>query len=112
MAELKMLAFDLGASNGRAVYGVWKGENLKIKEIHRFENEPVTVRGKLYWDVLRIFYEMKNSMRICMGQGLEFDSIGVSSWGNTIGLYDGNGDLLANQYHYTDGSVSKTEGDF
>lgn len=44
MAELKMLAFDLGASNGRAVYGVWKEENLKIKEIHRFENEPVTVR--------------------------------------------------------------------
>ncbi len=31
MAELKMLAFDLGASNGRAVYGVWKEENLKIK---------------------------------------------------------------------------------
>lgn len=112
MAELKMLAFDLGASNGRAVYGVWKGENLKIKEIHRFENEPVTVRGKLYWDVLRIFYEMKNSMRICMGQGLEFDSIGVSSWGNTIGLFDGNGDLLANPYNYRDGSVSKTEGDF
>ena len=33
-----LLAFDLGASNGRAILGQFDGEKLTMRELHRFEN--------------------------------------------------------------------------
>ena len=38
----RVLAFDLGASSGRAVLAEYAGEKIKYKEIHRFENMPVS----------------------------------------------------------------------
>ena len=43
----KVLAFDFGASSGRAVLACICEGKLKIKEIHRFKNEPVTVNGRI-----------------------------------------------------------------
>ncbi len=107
-----MLAFDLGASNGRAVYGKLSDGCLKSREIHRFSNEPVWAGGKLYWDVLRLFHEMKAGIRKCCEEGLKVDCMGLNSWGNTIGMFDKQGDLIGNPYHYRDGRVEKTMGEF
>ena len=52
---MKALAFDFGASSGRAILGIYDGKELKMEEIHRFSNDPVTVNGTFYWDVLRLF---------------------------------------------------------
>ena len=41
-APVKMLAFDLGASSGRAMLGIYEKGRLSIEEIHRFPNEPVS----------------------------------------------------------------------
>ena len=38
---VKLLAFDLGATSGRAVIGHFSGEKLTLEEIHRFPNTPV-----------------------------------------------------------------------
>ena len=43
----RVLAFDLGASSGRAVLAEYAGEEIKYKEIHRFENMPVSENGTL-----------------------------------------------------------------
>lgn len=59
----KVLAFDFGASSGRAVLACVCEGRLKIKEIHRFKNEPVTVNGRMYWDILRLFHEIKTALR-------------------------------------------------
>ena len=56
------LAFDLGASSGRGIVGAFDGEKLTLKEIHRFSNDPVVVRGSMYWDVLRLFFEIKTGI--------------------------------------------------
>ena len=56
---MKALAFDFGASSGRAILGIYDGKELKMEEIHRFSNDPVTVNGTFYWDVLRLFFEIK-----------------------------------------------------
>ena len=45
MAELKMLAIDLGASSGRGIIGKFDGKKFTLEENHRFPSEPVTIAG-------------------------------------------------------------------
>ncbi len=101
----KVLAFDFGASSGRAIIGSFDGEKITLKEVHRFTNDPVELGGTLYWDVLRLFYEIKQGIvkaKIAGG----FDSIGIDTWGVDFGLIDKNGRLLENPVHYRDKRTS------
>ncbi len=97
----QVLAFDLGASGGRAVLGCYDGSRLKLKEVHRFVNEPVSCGGHLYWDVLRLLHEIKIGLKKAHEMG-GFDSIGIDTWGVDYGLLDKRGNLLANPLHYRD----------
>ena len=38
-----MIAFDLGASNGRAILGRFDGEKITMQELHRFENNYIEI---------------------------------------------------------------------
>lgn len=97
----KVIAFDLGASSGRAMVGELSDNKITIKEIHRFLNEPVLVRGTLYWDILRLFHEMKVGLVKARVEG-EIISLGVDTWGVDFGLLDEAGRLLENPVHYRD----------
>ncbi|MEG2080281.1 MAG: FGGY family carbohydrate kinase, partial [Oscillospiraceae bacterium] len=101
MNNKNMLAFDFGASSGRAMLGTFDGEKIKIEEIHRFSNDPVMFRGTMYWDVLRLFFEMKQGL-IKAKQTAKIDSIGIDTWGVDFGLLDKSGRLLENPVHYRD----------
>ena len=100
--KLHLLGFDYGASNGRAILGVFDGKKLEISEIHRFPNEPVQMGDRLYWDFPRLFAEMRRGLLKCAQAGIEPDVIGVDTWGVDFGLLDGNGRLLGNPVHYRD----------
>ena len=103
MAELKMLAIDLGASSGRGIVGKFDGEKLTLEENHRFDNDPVINAGSFNWDILRIYHEIKNSIRKCaLSEDKDIASIGIDTWGVDYGFLDKNGKLLANPYHYRD----------
>ena len=41
----KYLAFDLGASSGRAIIGTIEAGKLSLEEVHRFKNGPVEKDG-------------------------------------------------------------------
>ena len=41
VAKLNLMAYDLGASSGRAMLGEFDGKKIEISELHRFLNEPV-----------------------------------------------------------------------
>ena len=102
------LAFDLGASSGRAVLGIFESDKLRLKEIHRFINKPINLLGTLYWNILNIFDEIKNSLSIYSQEyGKILNSIGVDTWGVDFGLIGKDGKLLSNPVHYRD---SRTEG--
>lgn len=97
----RVLAFDFGASSGRAMIGAFDGENIQLEEIHRFSNDPVSLNGTLYWDVLRLFYEIKQGM-LKAHNGGGFDSIGIDTWGVDFGLLDSQGNIMENPIHYRD----------
>ncbi len=97
----RVLAFDFGASNGRALLGTYEDGKLNLKELHRFSNDPVNIRGTLYWDVLRLFHEIKTGITKAVLDG-GFDSIGIDTWAVDFGLLDKNGELLQNPVHYRD----------
>lgn len=97
----KVLAFDFGASSGRAIIASFENGKISLQEVHRFSNDPVKVNGTLYWDVLRLFHEIKQGIvkaKIAGG----FDSIGIDTWGVDFGLIDKEGRLLENPIHYRD----------
>lgn len=106
------LAFDLGASNGRAVIGEFDGLRLTIKEIHRFLNPPVNVGRRLHWDILRLYHEMKQGiLKVKHLEYTNLKSMAIDAWGFDFGLLGSQGELLGNPYHYrdpqTDGMVEE-----
>jgi sugar (pentulose or hexulose) kinase len=101
-ATANYLAFDLGASSGRAMLGRFDGRRLELVELHRFENGPMAMRGALYWDALRLFEEIKTGLRRCTRDGLTLDAVGIDTWGVDFGLLAAGGELLAAPRHYRD----------
>ena len=102
----RVLTFDFGASSGRAMIATLEGGKIELKEIHRFSNDAVTVGDTLYWDVLRLFFEIKQGITKATLDG-GFDAIGIDTWGVDFGIIDKNGKLLSNPVHYRD---ARTEG--
>jgi rhamnulokinase len=108
------LAFDLGASSGRALLGSWNGAQFTIEELHRFENNPVDLLGSLHWDALRLWGELKAGMaRYAATHSAPLSGIGIDTWGVDYGLIDRRGRLISNPYNYrdprTDGMVERVD---
>jgi rhamnulokinase len=102
MANLRLLALDLGAESGRALVGTFDGSTLALEEAHRFPNVPVRLHDTLYWDFLRLFDEVQNGIRAACTPSGELASVGIDTWGVDFGLVDSRGRLLANPVHYRD----------
>ncbi len=106
----KFIAFDLGAESGRALVGLLDKRNnrLSCEEIYRFANDPVEINGHLYWNVLSLYANIIEGLKVYASKfGDELDGIGVDTWGVDYGLLDKKGNLLSNPYHYRD---AKNEG--
>jgi rhamnulokinase len=102
------IAVDLGASNGRVLVGEWDGVRFGLRELHRFPNGPYNVMGRMHWDVLQLWGEIKKGLaRYSMEFPTPPAGIGVDTWGVDFGLFDQAGQLLGNPVHYRD---SRTDG--
>ncbi|MCZ8518511.1 MULTISPECIES: rhamnulokinase [Paenibacillus] len=99
---MSILAFDLGASSGRALLGRLTGGKIEVEEIHRFGNDPVATCSRLQWDILRLYHEIQQGLLKAKHRGETPESIGIDSWAVDFGLLDRNGELLGNPYHYRD----------
>ena len=74
---------------------------LAMREVHRFANASVTVAGTMHTDVLRLYDEVLEGLRMAAA-ATEIDSFGIDSWGVDYGLLDADGALLGNPVHYRD----------
>ena len=100
--SLKFLAMDFGAESGRGEIITLSANKVRIDEIHRFPNRPVSLCGTLHWDFPFLFAELLATLQKCADQNLTLSGIGISTWGVDFGLLGDDGKLLANPVHYRD----------
>ena len=88
------IAFDLGASNGRAILGQFDGEKITMHELHRFENNYIEMNGVFYWDTPYLYSQLKQGLlKFKQGGYGQLDAFGIDTWGVDYGLLDKNGHL-------------------
>ncbi len=89
------LAFDLGAESGRAILGrLGNAGRLQISQLHRFPNGLINVLDNLLWNVLGLYAEMLQGMRICATDYTSSPmSIAMDTWGVDFALLDARGIL-------------------
>lgn len=106
-ATVDYLALDLGAESGRGILGHFDGSRLALDEIHRFPNSSVRLLDTLYWDLPRLFEEIKAALGRAHAHSSLLDGVGVDTWGLDFGLIGRGNTLLGNPVHYRD---ARTDG--
>ncbi|MEG1704646.1 MAG: rhamnulokinase family protein [Niameybacter sp.] len=102
------IAFDLGASSGRLILGIQKGETVELEEVHRFPNDPVVINGTMYWDIPRLFHEMKQGLKkVARREDIEIQSMGIDTWGVDGAWIDEDGQMINLPIHYRDARTAK-----
>jgi rhamnulokinase len=97
------LAVDLGVYSGRVLLGSWDGKKFDLNELHCFSNGGVVAPGGVYWDVLRLWSEIKVGLSKYSQQIKQpLSGISIDAWGVDFGLLDDSGDLIENPHHYRD----------
>jgi len=101
--SFKGLAFDIGASHGRAILGVLHDDILDLQVLHSFVNEPIQRNGEIRWDFESLCGELVKGLRACASAAhSDLESIAVDTWGIDFGLVDDRGELLDSPRHYRD----------
>ena len=102
MPHAAYLAFDLGASSGRAVLGRLDGAVMRMEEIHRFPT-PIIERGEhLFWDIDALWDELKLGFRKALDAAPGLRSVSVDSWAVDYVPLDAEGEPLRLPYCYRD----------
>lgn len=94
----KVLAFDFGASSGRAVLGTFDGDRISYNEVHRFENIPVQNGNRLAWD----FFAIVNEIRRTVDRYPDVDALAFDTWGVDYGLIGCDDTLVSLPTNYRD----------
>lgn len=102
MKKHTFLAFDIGATSGRAVLVILINGKFEMREIHRFPNNLLELHGKYYWNIYGLYEELKKSLSLCTQQHIVPDSIGIDTWGVDFGYLASDGSLLGLPRAYRD----------
>ncbi|MDD2561440.1 MAG: FGGY family carbohydrate kinase, partial [Eubacteriales bacterium] len=100
MKTTDLLAFDIGASNGRGIIARFDGERITLQRVGGFENNFIPQGSLGHWDFHHIFQELKACFQKARQQGFEPACFGIDTWGVDYGLVNGAGELIENPRAY------------
>lgn len=106
------LALDLGAESGRTIHGSLSNGRLMLTETHRFPNGYSDINGRYFWNVAKLFEELKKGLETTkVNNKLDFESIGIDTWGVDFGLLANDGTLVGLPFsyrdHHTDNAIAE-----
>ena len=96
------LAFDLGASSGRAMLGRFDGKRMQMEEVHRFPTPLVEEGERLYWDLDAIWPALQEGLRRAGEAAPRLRSLSVDSWGVDYVPLDREGRPVRRAHCYRD----------
>ena len=96
------LAFDCGATSGRAVLATFSDGSFETEEVYRFPSGIIELGGKSYWDILSIYGHFCKCLDQLEMRGIKPESIGIDTWGVDFGFVADDGTLLGNPRAYRD----------
>lgn len=102
----RFLAFDCGATSGRAVLASFDGRSFRMEEVYRFPAEMEARNGGLYWNVQAIYSHFVACLDELESRGVRLDSIGIDTWGVDFGCLGADGTLLGLPRCYRDSYTS------
>jgi rhamnulokinase len=112
MNRKSFLAFDLGASSGRAILGILADGKLELTEIHRFVNQMQMINGHYFWNVFSLFNELKIGLKKCIKEfGIQPESIGIDTWGVDFVHLNKEGLILSLPFAYRDSRTNTSMDD-
>lgn len=94
----RVLAFDFGASSGRAIKAVFEHGKIFYEEIHRFENIPVEKNSHIFHDIDMIMRQIDEAI----DKAGDVDALAFDTWGVDYALIGKNSKLISLPYHYRD----------
>ena len=100
--KMNFLAFDCGATSGRAVLATFADGAFDMKEVYRFPSGIIELNGKYYWDILAIYDHFRQCLSQLGREGVRIDSIGIDTWGVDFGFVADDGSLVGNPRAYRD----------
>ncbi|MDP2336390.1 MAG: rhamnulokinase family protein [Bacteroidota bacterium] len=112
MSKRYFLAFDIGASSGRAILGTLIDDKLKLTEIHRFVNQMQLLNGHYFWNIFSLFNELKTGLKKCVMEfGIQTESIGIDTWGVDFVHLNKEGLILSLPFAYRDSRTDSSMDD-
>ena len=100
MEKKYFLSIDFGASSGRHIIGYKENGEVVLKEIYRFKNGVTERDGRLYWDIDKLFNEVKNGLKIAF-ENYSIESLAIDTWGVDYVLLNGDKEIYP-VYAYRD----------
>ena len=96
------LAFDLGASNSRAILGRLSDGMMSMEAVHRFTTPLVERDGRLYWDIEALWRDLERGLHRALGTAPGLRSLSVDSWSVDYVPLDEGGRPLRLPFSYRD----------
>ena len=101
-APTHFFAVDLGATSGRTILGTLAPDGLTLRELTRFSNPIIPLRGHFYWDIYALYREIIEGLKVVAHEGIAIQSIGIDTWGVDVVFFGDDGAPLRNPYSYRD----------
>lgn len=102
MKPVRCAAVDLGATSGRVIVGEWSTSGLSLTEVHRFPNGFHSLAGHEYWDLPRLWSEVRAGLVKARRQFPGLASVGVDAWAVDHVLVDDLGRPVFPVHSYRD----------
>ena len=96
MGYKRFIAFDYGSSNVKVNIASYNGKEIKLEKMCSYENYPISTRGIIQWDILKLYSDLLDGIEMSVKRYNEIESIGISSWGGDFALLDKDDYLIGN----------------
>ena len=100
--QTRYLAFDLGASNSRALLGTLRDGEMTLEELRRFATPIIEKGDRLFWDETAIWQELRLCLQEAIQEAPDLRSLSVDSWGVDYVPLNRSGLPARNPYCYRD----------